>query len=104
VHKGGRTSTCFTGGGKNPKPNTLQQNWTVMVVVMVVVVMATVLVNVAVEGGPTFSRKVRHSCAVSSSTLSWPRATLRSRVHRCHTVVMERLMVALLASLPTSSS
>ncbi|TNN53325.1 hypothetical protein EYF80_036479 [Liparis tanakae] len=39
-----------------------------------------------------------------SSTRSRPRATLRSRVQRCHTVVMERLMVALLASLPTSSS
>lgn len=52
----------------------------------------------------TFSLKVLHSCAVSSNTLSCPRATLRSLVQRCHTVVMERLMVALLASLPTSSS
>lgn len=52
----------------------------------------------------TLSLKVLHSCAVSSSTLSWPRATLRSRVQRCHTVVIERLMVALLASLATSSS
>lgn len=57
-----------------------------------------------VSGICTFSLKVLHSWAVSSRTLSCPCATLRSRVQRCHTVVMERLMVALLASLPTSSS
>ena len=46
----------------------------------------------------TFSVKFLHSLAVSSSALSWARATLRSLVHRCHSDDTEWLMTALLDS------